>query len=192
MRETADWLTTHLTGQSAEYVQIRSRVDAAKSDGSRQFLGHRGSAQPEVVEVKETITSAALDGCHLTLTADRITTGQGTRTSRESQFMVPLEQVDDAYLGELEHQPERSASVVETFMPKTTNILHIGAAQPVIAFTTHTTSVVIDKPTTNTSDSGTYHLIELPSDDTGLAERTVLALRHAINLCHTSLKPEPF
>jgi hypothetical protein len=184
LQETTAWLTTHLTGITSTYLWVRTHPEG-KTNG-----GKKGPPPPEVSQVKESVTNASVDGCHLTLTTERDTTGQGLPVTRTSQFVIPLELMDNAYLGVTEHQPEKSSGETETFVPKTANIIHIGGPLASIAYTAHDGGKA--GATSGDNDSGTYHLIELPNDDTTFTQRIVTALNHAIQLCHATLKPEPF
>jgi hypothetical protein len=183
LKITADWLTANLVHMNADFVKIHTPV----ADGSK--ASHKPGAQ-ELSKINSTVTSAAIQGCHLSITEQVTTTIGSSIATKTTVYEVPLENMKSVYLGVSERPTVKGAGFNDDFMPNAGRVVHINSLRPVIAFSTTTTGGATNAA--SSSDSGMTAVLDILGDDASLSQRVEKALNHAVHLCSATLKPEPF
>jgi len=180
LKVTADWLTANLLHMNADFVKIHT----PSGETSRR----KPTAQ-ELSKIGSTVTAAAIQGCHLSIT-EQLTTTVGTNTvTKTTVYEVPLEHMKSVYLGVSERPTVKGPGFTDDFMPIAGRVVHVNSLKPVIAYSTTITG---GENAATSSDSGMTAILDILGDDASLSQRVEKALNHAVHLCSATLKPEPF
>jgi hypothetical protein len=180
LKVTTDWLTANLVHMAADFVKIHTPV----ADGPK----HKATAQ-ELSKINSTVTTAAIQGCHLSITEQVSTTVGSASVTKTTVYEVPMENMKSVYLGISERPTVKGSGFTDDYMPNAGRVVHINSLKPVIAYSTTITG---GANAATSSDSGMTAVLDILGDDASLSQRVEKALNHAVHLCSATLKPEPF
>lgn len=184
MAETAAWIETNLVGIAHGSRKTVVTYKLKKGKPPRE-------ADRQTTNTHESVVSAKFDGCSLTI-------GQllkGDDYSLLTTSVVPMDRMILASWKVENTEPTKTENAQEI---DTTNVAPVS----VVILTLEGSSKVISYRRRSTGSpplewdtapfEGTNATLAISSDDEEMPKRLANALNHAILLCHSGKKPEPF
>jgi hypothetical protein len=182
--ETTEWLQSHLVGVShgrrKTVVTYRLKKGKLPKEVERQ-----------ITDTHESVSGAKFSGCSLVLEQ----LAKGDDYSVITTSTVPLDRLTVASLNTEKYDATKTGSAEEstetTVTPASVVVIKLEASSNIIPYRRKSTGNV--SPEWNAVPyAGNHSSLIIRSDDQQMPPRLVKAFNHALQLCHTDLKPEPF
>lgn len=184
LKETTDWLETHLTGliHTSRKTVINYRAKKGKDPKEVDRLA---------TNLHESISVASFEGCSLTL--GQLVKGDDYTVVTISQ--IPLDRISGASWKVSQYEPiitQNGLDSTETnIAPTSVASITLDASSNTISWRRKSSgNVPLDQDALPYEGRSASLIIE--SDDLAMPQRLVKAFNHAIDLCRVNVKPEPF
>ena len=184
LSETTEWLQSHLVG--VNHGRRKTVVTYRLKKGRLPK-----EVEHQITDIHESVVGAKFNGCSLVL--EQLTKGDDYSVFTTST--IPLDRLTGASLSTDRYDPTKVGSEEEstetTISPTSVVVIKLEAPSMIIPFRRKSTGNV--PPEWNAVPyAGNHWSLIIRSDDDQMPPRLVKAFNHALQLCHTDTKPEPF
>ena len=185
LKETTDWIESHLVGLLHTSRKTAVAFRAAKKTKELKEVDRQAS------NTQESVSAVSFEGCSLTL--GQLTKGDDYTAVTVST--IPLDRLTQASWKVVHHAPVKTENGLDstevTVLPASETVITLQAGTNVIA-SKRKSSGNVPMEQLALPYEGKSSSISINSDDEAMPPRLVNAFNHAIQLCKANAKPEPF